>query len=59
MPAKGRRNWWKIKLPNSNEGGSSRRNRMKADENQLLSHRAKKTSAAKIILGWTTGASGV
>jgi hypothetical protein len=26
----------------------------KADGNQLISHRAKKTSAAKIILGWTT-----
>jgi len=31
MTAKARRNWREIKLPNSDEGGSSRRNRMKAE----------------------------
>jgi hypothetical protein len=31
MTAKARRNWWEIKLPNSDEGGSSRRNRVKAE----------------------------
>jgi hypothetical protein len=34
-------------------------NGLPAGGNQLISRRAKKTAAAKIILGWTTKANGV